>query len=318
MPYHPRIENGELGNFVTTRSRASELWFVNNSPLERTILGYAAKYASRHEVSLYALAIEGNHIQMAALFPKGNRGAFMQVFNSMVARATARLTPEYPGGKFWGRRYSNEFLPGAEDIEEYFWYTVLQPIQDGLVEKLSDYPGYNCFHDAIYGIPRKFKVLRLGEFNARKRYRKNLSLLDCSDEVTLTYARLPGYEDMPQREYAKMMLRKLEERRQEIVKARYAAGKGFAGREALLNVERGSKPHTTKTSSRFSHRPRILSVCDERRAKWKAWYFDIYFAYRECSKRYRDGDLSVVFPAGTYPPWRPAVPTSGSQVLAAA
>jgi hypothetical protein len=34
----------------------------------------------------------------------------------------------------------------------------------------------------------------------------------------------------------------------------------------------------------------------------EAWYFSIYFAYKETSNRYRAGDLDVEFPAGTYKP----------------
>jgi hypothetical protein len=78
MGYHPRIESTKLPSFVTTRSRNSELWFINNKPLEDAILGYAAKYKERYGAKLYALAIEGNHIQGPILFPKANRSDFMR------------------------------------------------------------------------------------------------------------------------------------------------------------------------------------------------------------------------------------------------
>ena len=90
MPYHPRIECEEVSSFQTTRTRNSELWFVNNPALEEAILGYAARYTTRYEAKIYALAIEGNHIQKVALFPKANRANFMRAFNSAVARAVPR------------------------------------------------------------------------------------------------------------------------------------------------------------------------------------------------------------------------------------
>ena len=83
-----------MGSFVTTRSRNSELWFVDNPELENAVLGCAAKYSSVHQAKLYALAIEDNHIQAPADFPLCNRSAFMGDFDSSVPR----LTPEYPGG----------------------------------------------------------------------------------------------------------------------------------------------------------------------------------------------------------------------------
>jgi hypothetical protein len=90
MPYHPRIECEDVSSFQTTRTRNSELWFVNNPGLEEAILGYAARYASRYEAKIYALAIEGNHIQKVALFPKANRADFMRDFKCSVRRLSAK------------------------------------------------------------------------------------------------------------------------------------------------------------------------------------------------------------------------------------
>ena len=303
MSYHPRIESKERGSFVTTRSRASRLWFVNNKELEQAILGYAAKYSEKYGVKLYALAIEGNHIQAPALFPNQNRSSFMRDFNSTVAKAVIRHTPEYEGGKFWARRYSQEFLPAPSDIEEYFFYTVLQPVQDGLVEKLSEYPGYNCFHDAVLGKERKFKVVQWGEYNKRKAYNSSITIDDFTQVVSLRYSRLPDYEHLSAKEYAKYMNGELERRRTEIVQKRRAAGLGFLGPAKLKATPRGAAPRNTKTSDITSHRPRVLSKCPIRREECKTWYFTTYFNYKLASKLYRSGEHPVTFPDGTYKPY---------------
>lgn len=310
MSYHPRIETSEFASFLTTRSRNSELWFANNKPLEDAVLGYTAKYATVHNVTLYAVAIEGSHYQSTADFPSENRANYMRDLNSNIARAVPRYTPEHDGGTFWGRRYSQEFLPDDEDIENWFFYTVLQPVQDGLVEKISDYPGYNCFHDAVYGIERKFKVMRWGEYNSAKRFNKRISMNDFIDVYTLSYERLPGYESLTQFEYAQLMHQKLEARRVEIVKKRYAAGRGFLGRSGLKSIKTGSRPLNTKTSTINSRRPRILSICSVRREACKEWYFKCYARYKECSIEYRRGNAQVEFPKGMYPPPIPPHPIS--------
>ena len=72
MGYHPRIEATMVATFQATRTRCSELWFLNNRALEEPVLGYAAKYAARYSVKLYAMAIEGNHIQYGAAEELGN------------------------------------------------------------------------------------------------------------------------------------------------------------------------------------------------------------------------------------------------------
>jgi hypothetical protein len=302
MGCHPRIESKKHGCFVTTRSRNSELWFHNNTPLEKVILGYVAKFSKRYSIKLYAIAVEGSHTHQPIATPEGRRADYMRDLNSCIARAVPRYTPEYPGGSFWERRYSPEVLPAPEDLENYFFYTVLQPVQDGLVEKISEYPWYNCFYDAVNGIEREYEVVDWARYNADRRYKRNISFKDYIEVHVLKYERLPGYEALSQKEYALLTGKKLEERRVKIVEERLAEGKGFLGREKLLMIKRGSRARNPKKSDRYTPRPRVLCVCPVRRDRYVSWYFRIYNEYKSASKRYRAGEQGVKFPPGTYKP----------------
>ncbi|WKZ56827.1 MAG: transposase [Bdellovibrionota bacterium] len=302
MPHHPRIESVDIASFVTTKSRNAELWFVNNPELEQYILGYAAKYTQTYGVQLYALAIEGNHKHLAAHFPRANRSSFMRDLNSNVARAVARHTPEYPGGTFWGRRYSGEFLPGPADIEEYFFYIVLQPVEDGLVRRISEFPGYNCFHDAIHGIERVYKVVDWAGYNSRKRYDRSVCIRDYTTYIPLRFQRLPGYEHMSSSEYVKHMQNKLRVREDAIAAKRFADGKGFLGRKRLRRVKRGAIPKDPKISRPFNRRPRVLAVCPIRRHQYLSWYYARINAFRLASLQYRSGLIDAQFPDGMFRP----------------
>lgn len=303
MGYHPRIEHRDFASLATIRSRNSELWFVNNQKLEESILGYAAKFAARYEISLYALSIEGNHIHTLAKYPHLNRSKFHQDFNSCVARAVTRWVSQYPGGRFWARRYSAEFTPEPEDIESYFFYVVLQPVQDGLVDRISDYPGYNCFHDAVTGASRKFRVVNWAKFNDARRWNPAVQARDFTEVVELKYQRLPGYETLTQQEYRAIMLQKLERRRLEVIAAR--GPKRAIGPNRLKLTRPGSQPKNSKRSKLDSHRPRILCKCPKKRSQHMAWYFCVYFDYRDASRAYRLGRFQTKFPPGTYRPILP-------------
>jgi len=300
MGYHPRIECTKIPSLQTTRARNSELWFVNNRDLEEAILGYAARYTTRHEVVLYALAIEGNHIHQVNLFPKANRAHYMRDFNSTVARAVARYQRDYPGGRLWARRYSSDFIAGKESIEEYFFYTVLQPVKDGLVDDIRDYPGYNCFEDAITGTARKYKVVKWKQYNDAKRWNPGVSIEEYTEHCVLRYGRLPGYEELSQVEYADLMRRKLKERTAELLAGR--TNNGSVGAEKLRLVKPGALPKKTKKSGPMDHRPRILSTNAISWSEANTWYFGVFFEHRRCSELYRAGDLTVKFPDGTYKP----------------
>lgn len=121
MAYHPRIECEDIPSFQTTRARNSELRLVNNPALEDAAIGYAARYAPRYHVWFHGLAIEGNHIHKAAIFPEAHRAHFMRDFNSTVAGAAPRHQPKYPGGGLGARRYSSEHLVAAPDLKETFF-----------------------------------------------------------------------------------------------------------------------------------------------------------------------------------------------------
>ncbi len=298
-----RIEAPELCSLITTRTRNSELWFVNQPKFEQKVLGYLAKYQETYRAELYAFTFQGNHDHNVARFPNQNRAHFMRDFNSISARLANAMIPGRPAqGSLWGRRYGEEKLPNKEDVEKYFWYCVFQPVQAGLCENPFHYPGYNFFHDAISGKERCFKVFDRAGYNDRKRWDRKIRRKDFIKTFTLKYTRLPGYEHLTQADYKALMLKKFKERLQALIAERKAKGLGFLGRRALLAQTPGSLPQHTKTSTRTSHRPFVLTMCKETRKRILSWYFGIREAYRYASERFRRGARDVVFPPYTYKP----------------
>ena len=98
------------------------------------------------------------------------------------------------------------------------------------------------------------------------------------------------------------MQKKYEERRAQITKKRLAEGKGFLGPDKLKEIVAGSKPHSTKKSERYDYRPRVLSVCTERRSIALEFYFDNFHKFKKASHKFREGNLLVEFPLGMYKP----------------
>ncbi len=303
MGYHPRIESKDYAGFLTSRSKFSELWFINNKALEEKILAHLAKYARRYKVILYAIAIEGSHIHILADFPECNCSDFKRDFNSIVAKLVPFYCPEYHGYKFWERRYSKELVPHhLEDIEDKFFYTVLQSVKDGLVERISDYPGYNCFSDAIRGIKREFKLVNWTAYNRANRGKKHINIKDYTDTYSLKFSRIPGYGHLSGKEYVKLLSERLEEKRSRLVRERREEGKGFVGRLNLLKTRPGTRAKNPKLSTRYSFRPRVHSVCPERRKEAKTFYFVMLDTFKKASARYRKGFLDTEFPQGMYQP----------------
>lgn len=303
MGNHPRIETTEHTSFNTIRCRNAKLWFINNKELEQRILAHTAKYITTRNVDLYAFAIEGDHLHDLADFPLKNRSDYMRDRNSIVGKLVPLYCDSHEGGGTFGRRYSSELIPHhVDDIEERFFYTVLQPVQDGLVPRISDYPGYNCFHDAAWGKKKKYKIVDWTKYKRAKRSNPRVRIKDFETTYVLEYKRIPGYEELTQRQYALMLTKKLEERRGKIVAERLASGQGFVGAEALAKMIPGTSAKNPKTSERHSFRPRVLSVCPFRLAECKEFYFNCLNRFRIASDKYRKGQLDVEFPDGMYRP----------------
>jgi len=302
-----RIENPDYGSIGMSKTVNSALWFVNNTPLEEQILGYLAKYQQKYDVVIYAFVMQGNHFHLEARFPNRNRASFYKDFNSRTAECVRKYVLNYPGGSLFRRRYSEQAIVGDEDIEKEFFYCALQAVKSGLAERISDYPGYNSFSDAISGRDRKCKLIRWGAFNQAKRDRSSATIEEFTDEYNLTFTRIPGYEGMPTSEYKNHITSIYDQKRCELVRQRKKEGKWFLGKKALRKVKAGSLPRTTKTSKRNDFRPLVICSCPIARKAFYDWYFSIYEQYKEAVKKYLLGDKDAEFPPWTYKPPGPIV-----------
>jgi REP element-mobilizing transposase RayT len=297
-------ENPNLCFFGTTRTQNSRLWFINNPKLEQRILAYLARYQELYGVTIYAFVIMGNHYHLLAKFPRSNKAAFFQAFNAIIAKLTNHYVDAFEGGRLWARRVRVQAVPRNEDIENEFFYSALNPVSSGLTRLVSSYRSYSSFTDAVYDRRKTFTVINWAEYNNRKRFNPNIKPQDYASKHTLTYSRLPGYEDMTKAEYIKVMHKKLEENRTRAIEKRLSEGKGFANVESLAKQTAGARPRATKNSKRDTHRPLVLTLCMKTKEQFLSWYFSMLEAYRLASRHFRAGDSNHEFPRGTYQPTR--------------
>lgn len=286
-----RVENPDISSLITARCQNSRLWFVNNSKLEKEILFWLAKYTNKYSVELYAFALMGNHFHIVARFPLVNRAAFCREFNKCVAIAVRYHVPNFEGGTLFERRYAEQALPLDKDVEDKIIYCALQAVSSGLAKNIRDYPGYNSFFDAVAGKKRTLKRVNRAEYNQARRYNKNVSPKDFLEVEVLSYAQLiNNYE-----------LKALcEKKRLELVAKWKKQGKRFPSRAKLRQIIPGSKPKTTKKSSRNSHRPHVLSRCPLAAKEYLKGYFSKIFEHKRAVKKLYAGQFDVAFPAGTY------------------
>jgi len=294
--------------FATIRTAGSRLWFIQNPKLEERILAYLARYQEMYTVKIYAFVIMGNHYHLVARFPLCNKAAFFKSFNAIISKLTASCVKTFEGGRLWARRVRVQAVPRDEDMLKQFFYCALNPIAAGLCRTLREYKSYNSFSDAVYDRRKTFKVVEWERFNNLKRKSPTLKPKDCEVTHTLTYSRLPGFERYRKSQYIHALHDRLEKERGKLINQRLGEKKGFATAESLKNQTPGAKPRTTKTSTRASHRPLVLTSCLETKQTFLNWYFGMLRSFKLASFKFRNGIADFEFPPGTYLPTKLAAP----------
>lgn len=301
------IEASEHVYLITTRTAGSRLWLLHNKILEQQILGCLARYQEIYGVIIYGFILMGNHYHLLARFPLKNRALFMRDFNSAVARLVGRHVNAHGRRSVWARRYAYQVVLNPEDVTQWFFYVALNPVSSGIVPSIKSYPSYNSFFDATEQKNRTYKWINWSQFLMKRRYNPELTEDDFAKEYTLTYSQLPEYERLAKADYDKTLQTELRIRESKLCKERKENNQGFLGLHNLRSQKVGDIPRTTKTSTRNSVRPLVLSLCQESKRLFIEAYFAIKDIFAQASYRFRKGDLSIIFPQGTYPPPRLSV-----------
>ena len=298
-----RIEMDGYLTFATSKTENSRLWLIDKKARD-ALLQIIVKNINRSEVPVvHALSIQGNHYHMIADFKKRTRASFFRNVNSHAAHKIKAINKQEKGPLFM-RRYSSEAIDkeSPQDVLEKIFYLALQGVLNGICKRATQDPGYNSFFHMIKGKPLQVIYFDENGYNEKKRYKRHVDRNEFMHVYEVLFARPPGFEDWPQDKFEAYMLEELRRREDIIIEEREKEGKGFMTLSQRMSQRVGAKPRRTKTSSRTSKRPLILTMFAAVKARFLRKYFEIYRQYKIAAKRYLEGDINAEFPPGTYRP----------------
>jgi hypothetical protein len=290
--------------FITSRTNLSRLWFKLCPKLNHFFYAALARYQEIYQVQIFAFCLMGNHYHLLARFPHGNRALFERDFNSILARALPRLVPGFPGGKLWARPYRFQIVPLDIDILHWFLYTVLNPVSSGVSTNPTALGRPNALTIINEGREKMCRWFNRSAYENARRCNPNVDKERYFSNHLLRVSRLPGMEELSDQEYLAKINQLVDERKSQIIKERRSKRMGFFGDRNLKLQKAGTKPLTTKRSTRDSHNPIVLSLCPVTRHQRKRLYLDIVALFKEASYRFRNRLKKVRFPKGTYMPPR--------------
>jgi hypothetical protein len=225
-----------------------------------------------------------NHWHGVVSDPFARLPEFLERFHRLLARAQNAALGRWEN--LWSSdKTSVVLLVSDQDILDKMAYTIANPTAAGLVAAPEQWPGI---------ITR-----RMGE--QRRAEMPDVFFDDEGDlpeEVMLEFTRPPAFSQLDDQGFAKLLNETVWERVRAAREFMRQQGKIFLGAKAILRQAFGDAP-TTPTPRR-SLSPRIAARSTPERVSAIRRMLNFVREYRDALVAWRNGDRSVLFPAGTY------------------
>lgn len=273
-------------SYLLTRRCTQQQFLLLPTPQTRAVFLYCLAVAQMvTQVKLHVVVVMSNHYHIVLTDPFGRLPEFLHILNRFVARCL---------NAFYGRR-ENLWAAGvqtscvrlADDdaLLHQSAYAIANPVEAGLVSRSELWPGLLCWR------PGKLEAKRPTAF-----FRQKNSRLPA--EATVELEPLP-FSDRPRAQEATRRVGAAVAEREAALRAKLKAEGRRFGTVADLRALRHTQEPATKAPRRGIS-PRVATRDRDLRRSILLALRAFTIEYRAALTRWRAGDRSVRFPAGTY------------------
>jgi REP element-mobilizing transposase RayT len=288
---------------VTSRTQQGRFLFRPSPELNEIALGVLGRAQRLYPISICGIVLASNHYHLLLRAPDAGRLAFfMWYFNGNLAREVVRLTGWTD--KVFSRRY--QAIPVSEEEAaqvERLEYLLSHGVKEGLVERVTDWPGVHCVRGLTEGEPLEGYWFDRTQESAARRRGEGVNKYQYATAETVLLDPLPCWSHLPveeQRRRAAALVQAIDEK---AAARRQAAGIHPLGTAAVLAQDPLHRPARIKKSpAPFVH----AATKAMRQLLWEG-YALFLAAYRSAAERLKAGDPAPPFPAGCFPPALPFV-----------
>jgi len=318
MPAPPKFFFHGAIYFITT-SIERDVMLPPNPLIREIILKCLAQAQCLYPIEIIDIIIQPTHVHMLVRIrdPKSAAG-FMERFKTESAHAINGLLGR-KRSTLWCERYDSPYIPDLETAISKIVYIYTNPSNDGGVDSIRDFPGFNTFHLRescasessdfklveleTYVIPRpRFTKLKSNSHKYYSEYRDNLIKDLETTVVTLSPNALFekfGIKDATLiRKYNQLIIQKIEQKEELNRVERKQRGVGVIGATRLAGTTIGS----AFMPSRSGRRMRVHCVDKAVRIETLFWMRELQEAGRRVREQWRIGDYSDRYPMGLFPP----------------
>lgn len=289
--------------FVTSRCFQARLLLRPDPELTEIVGATLAAALERYPVRLYGFIACGNHVHMLVSGSAPHIAELCGYLFGVLARRVNALRGRT--GKLWHRRYSAEPVLDDEAALRKLAYLYANPVNDNLVARCSDWPGFSTLPESLGHAPRTFTWRRKGALERARIRDPHADPADFETSHTLVVHPLPHFAGVPAAERIERLRSVLDGVEDEARRRRRTEGRRLMPRRTLLNCDPESAPRRSKRSPR--------PLCHASTARGFFDYLRVYRAFadafRLASRAFRAGELGVAFPRFAFPPPLPAFVT---------
>jgi len=274
--------------YMVTRRCTQRQFLLCPGPDANQIFQYCLlESAIRWDITVLLPCVLSNHHHTVIYDRHGHVIEFIQHFHSLLARSMNAFRGR------WENFFSTEEpclveLVGRNDILDKLTYAATNPVKDGLVERVADWPGVNGLDALLSG--RSVKVERPEKF-----FRDDGAM---PRRVELTFHIPEGTRQIPDVAAFLAELRDSVTRAEaEFARQRAEHGKRVLGRRRILQQSWCDSPASHEP--RRNRRPRVAARNTRSRIQALARNQAFINAYRKARKLWLAG-LEAIFPAGTF------------------
>jgi putative transposase len=271
--------------YLITRRCTQRQFLLRPSRLTNQLVSYCLALAAQHTgVLLHAVCFMSNHWHGVVSDPFARLPEFLERFHRMFARAQNAALGRWEN--LWSSdKTSVVLLVSEQDILDKMAYTMANPTAAGLVATPSQWPGV---------ITR-----RMGE---QLRIEMPDVFFDhdgiLPPQAELEFTRPPAFSHLDDGAFARLLDDAVRERVRAAREHMRQQGKPFLGAKDILRQAFSAAP--TTPAPRRNPNPRIAAHRTPERVNAIRRMLEFVHDYREAFLAWRNGDRSVLFPAGTY------------------
>lgn len=275
--------------------------------LNEIFLGVLGKAQETYAMTICAAVVLSNHYHLLLRPQDGKHLAdFMCFLKTNLSKEIGKRLRNWPT-QFFDQRYHTTTVSDEEAAQvQVLRYILSHGVKENLVDRVRDWPGVHSAQSLINGVPLLGRWYDRSAESAAVQG-QGACVADSGDfasQQTVTFSPIPCWQHLPDTTWRRYVAEMVDEIDCQAAAERDAQGKTSLGVAKILAQDPYHCPDEIPQSPLPTFHTASRKAFDAMVEIWR----QVVQAYRAASEKLRSGDLSAVFPEGTFPPSLPFVP----------